>query len=48
MKNNLLVSLILVVALFFAGCSKTPTPSTNEVVIYVSQDRVFSEPVLKA
>jgi iron(III) transport system substrate-binding protein len=29
------------------GCTGTLKPATNEVVIYVSQDRVFAEPVLQ-
>ncbi len=45
---------LLLVALALAGCGGQPdtannsTGTTNEVTIYVSTDRVFSEPILKA
>lgn len=39
---------IFVMTVFMlSGCTDTRGPATNEVVVYVSQDRVFAEPVLQ-
>jgi iron(III) transport system substrate-binding protein len=50
MKRDLIatVAFIFVLVVFLNGCGKSAAPPANEVVIYVSQDRVFSEPVLLA
>ncbi|MGH9837597.1 MAG: extracellular solute-binding protein [Blastocatellia bacterium] len=46
----LLITAIVCLSLFFACSQKTSTSNSdrNEVTIYVSTDRVFSEPILKA
>jgi iron(III) transport system substrate-binding protein len=49
MKRNLAVTLVLIGAVvILSNCGRPAAPSANEVVIYVSQDRAFSEPVLQA
>ena len=44
----LIVFFILVVMLPLNGCAGPAPPSKDRVVIYVSTDRVFSEPILRA
>ena len=43
-----IVFFILVVMLSLNGCAGPAPPSKDRVVIYVSTDRVFSEPILRA
>lgn len=42
-----ILSAIAVLALLGSGCSKRQTPASQEVVVYTSEDQVFSEPILK-
>jgi iron(III) transport system substrate-binding protein len=44
MKKTLISALALFVFFFVAGCGQK---DSNEVVVYVSEDQVFSEPILK-
>ena len=44
----LIVFFILALMLFLNGCAGPAPPSKDRVVIYVSTDRVFSEPILRA
>jgi len=47
MKSRIIfhIALVGIISLaFIAGCSQK---DTNEVVVYVSEDQVFSEPVLR-
>lgn len=49
--KKLTVLVLLLTAVALAACSgqsNNPTGTANEVTIYVSTDRVFSEPILKA
>jgi iron(III) transport system substrate-binding protein len=49
MKREIaLIVIIINAVVLFSNCTKPAAPPANEVVIYVSQDRVFSEPVLQA
>lgn len=50
LKNHLAIWIVLlVVVIVLASCSGAPTTSpASEVTVYVSTDRVFSEPVLRA
>jgi len=45
MKRLLAIMVGTLAGLVFAGCSSQP--SAEEVVVYVSEDQVFSEPILK-
>jgi iron(III) transport system substrate-binding protein len=48
MKTQLRRCLVFIIlAIFLSGCSGASRSARNEVVIYVSQDRVFAEPVLQ-
>jgi iron(III) transport system substrate-binding protein len=53
-KRTVTVFELLLIAVTLAACSGQPNPASNstgpasEVTIYVSTDRVFSEPILKA
>jgi len=49
MHRTFLVLLALLIALLMSGCEKTPNgeKGQGQVVVYVSEDQVFSEPVLK-
>ena len=49
MKSNvfLLALVASVVALLTPGCQRGDQPASGEVVVYVSEDQVFSEPILK-
>jgi iron(III) transport system substrate-binding protein len=38
--------MFIILAIFLSGCGGTSRLAWNEVVVYVSQDRVFAEPVL--
>ncbi len=44
MKKTLISVLALLIFFLIAGCSQN---DSNEVVVYVSEDQVFSEPILK-
>jgi len=49
MNKALIIALSAVSAISFLGssCRRDVSPETKEVVVYVSEDRVFSEPILK-
>jgi len=42
-----ILSAVAVLALLWSGCAKRQTPASQEVVVYTSEDQVFSEPILK-
>ena len=42
-----ILPVIVALTLLWAGCSKRQTKSSQEVVVYTSEDQVFSEPILK-
>jgi len=44
MKKNIFTALALFIFVFVTGCGQK---DSNEVVVYVSEDQVFSEPILK-
>ncbi|MHC4308287.1 MAG: LptM family lipoprotein [Planctomycetota bacterium] len=44
MKKTLISVLVIFYSFLVAGCGQK---DTNEVVVYVSEDQVFSEPILK-
>ncbi|MCP4454820.1 MAG: extracellular solute-binding protein [Planctomycetes bacterium] len=41
------LAVITVLAVVWAGCSRNPSPPAQEVVVYTSEDQVFSEPILR-
>jgi len=45
--TTVLSIIVLVVAMWGAGCRKDGPAGAGEVVVYVSEDQVFSEPILK-
>ncbi|MCH8216581.1 MAG: extracellular solute-binding protein [Planctomycetes bacterium] len=48
MKREINIALFCVFsALAWMGCAKRDRPSVREVVVYTSEDQVFSEPILK-
>ena len=44
---TILSVIVLVAAMWGAGCRKDGPSGAGEVVVYVSEDQVFSEPILK-
>jgi len=48
MNKALIIALIAVSAISFFGssCRRDVLPETKEVVVYISEDQVFSEPIL--
>ena len=48
MKRRISIFLFCVLLVFiWTGCSKRDNPSAQEVVVYTSEDQVFSEPILR-
>jgi iron(III) transport system substrate-binding protein len=43
----IILAIISVLALHWTGCSRSPSDSGQEVVVYTSEDQVFSEPILR-
>ena len=46
-RSGVLLAVLSVLALIWTGCSRSPSPSDQEVVVYTSEDQVFSEPILR-
>lgn len=46
-RQQRILSVIAILALLWSGCSKRQTPASQGVVVYTSEDQVFSEPILK-
>ncbi len=45
-RSGIVFAIISVLALHWVGCSRSPSEPAREVVVYTSEDQVFSEPVL--
>jgi iron(III) transport system substrate-binding protein len=43
----IMLAVISVLALIWTGCSRSPSDPAQEVVVYTSEDQVFSEPILR-
>ena len=46
-RSGIILVIISVLALIWTGCSRSPSDSAQEVVVYTSEDQVFSEPILR-
>lgn len=47
MKFSLIATVCILACTLLAGCGNSQKPSTSQVIVYTSVDRVFSEPVLQ-
>jgi len=46
-RSMIMLSVISIFASIWTGCSRSPSDSAQEVVVYTSEDQVFSEPILR-
>jgi len=46
-RSCIILAVISALALIWTACSRSPSDSAQEVVVYTSEDQVFSEPILK-